>query len=316
MTPDSLGSGPGEMSSTANHIAGHLCLAVTPFSADGSVDIASLRSLLDHLMAGGVDGVVVLGSTGEFFSMLPAERAMVVEAAVDHCRGRVPVIAGIGASGTKEAVQMAQHAAASGVAAVMIPPAYYTPAFFSTAAGIHEHFAAVAAASGATELMLYDGGGGIEIPIEVIEQLAKQHDNVTMVKLTVPSPPKISAIQAVTGDKMRVLCGNDALTLYELALGVDGVCIGVGNVVPAAVTETVHSYLAGDLARARDSFYGGVLPVASLALSWTPKFVAFFKYALVQMGVIASDHVRLPLTPLDDKHRAEALGALERVGAV
>ena len=296
--------------------AGHLCLAVTPFSADGSLDLESLRSLLDHLVAGGVDGIVVLGSTGEFFSLLPEERARVVELAADHCRGRVPVIAGIGSSSTYEAVQMAHHAAASGVAAVMVPPPFYAPGFFNTAAGMREHLAAVAAASGDAEVMLYDGGGGIEIPIEVTEQLAKEHDNVTMVKLTVPAPPKIAAIQAATGGRLRVLCGNDALTLYELALGVDGVCIGVGNVVPNAVSETAHSYLAGNVEQARSRFYDSVLPVASVALAWTPKFVALFKYALARMGVIAADSVRLPLTPLDDKHRQEAEAALRRVGVL
>jgi len=314
--PNRPGSEFGEPGSPEGDITGHICLAVTPFSATGSVDLASLRALLDHLLAGGVDGIVVLGSTGEFFSLLTEERKSVVEFAVEHCRGRAPVIAGVGASGTNEAVLMAQHAAASGAAAVMVPPAFYTPGFFNTAAGMLEHLSAVAAASGEAEVMLYDGGGGIEIPIDVIEQLAKRHDNVTIVKLTVPSPPKIAAIRSATFGKIRVLCGNDALTLYELALGVDGVCIGVGNVVPAAVSATVHSYLAGELERARDTFYGDVLPVVSPALSWTPKFVAFFKYALAEMGVIASDHVRLPLTPLDNEHRKEALAALERVGAL
>lgn len=316
MAPDQPGAEPGDASPAQGRIAGHLCLAVTPFSAEGSLDLASLRSLLDHLLAGGVDGIVVLGSTGEFFSLLPDERASVVQTAVDHCSGRVPVIAGVGATGTGEATRMAKHAVGCGVAAVMVPPAFYTPAFFSTAAGMMKHLSAVAEASGDAEVMLYDGGGGIEIPIEVTTQLAEEHDNVTMVKLTVPTPPKINAIREATNGKVRVLCGNDALTLYELALGVDGVCIGVGNVVPAAVSETVRTYMAGDVVQARRRFYEGVLPVASVALSWTPKFVAIFKYALTQMGVIATDRVRLPLTPLDDEHREEAHGALEMVGVL
>jgi len=296
-------------------IAGHVCLAVTPFADDGTVDIPSLRSLLDHLIEGGVDGVVVLGSTGEFFSLLPEEKAAVVEAAAAHCAGKVPVIAGVGAAGTEEAVRSTRHAADSGAAAVMVPPPFYAPGFFSTVAGMLQHFATVAAAGPEIEVMLYDGGGGIDIPIEVTQQLARDHENVTMVKLTVPVPPKIGAIRKA-GDKLCVLCGNDALTLYELALGVDGVCIGVGNVLPEAVSATVHNYMAGDADEARRMFYENVLPVASAALSWTPKFVALFKFALARIGVIASDRVRLPLTPLDAEHRMEAIGALQHVGAL
>lgn len=297
-------------------IDGHLCLAVTPFTDDGELDRVSLEALVGHLIDGGVDGVIVLGSTGEFFSLDWGEQRSVVETAVAACGDRVPVIAGVGAAGTDEAAMLAAAAVAAGAAAVMVPPAFYAPAFFSTAEGIERHLAAVAEASGSAEVMLYDGGGGIEIPVDVTTRLAESFANVTMVKLTVPMPDKVGAIGDATGGRVRVLCGNDALTLYELALGVDGVAIGVGNVVPRAVTEVVAGYRAGRRDTARERFYDQVLPAASIALCSTSEFIQVFKLGLARMGVIASDRVRLPLRPLDSTRAEEALAALEHVGVL
>src|SRR3989304_9497577 len=93
---------------------GHLCLSVPPFAPDGSLDLESLRSLIEHLIAGGIDGLIVLGATGEFFSLNHEEHRAVVEAAVAACRDRVPVIAGVGASGTFEAAPPAAKSAALG----------------------------------------------------------------------------------------------------------------------------------------------------------------------------------------------------------
>ncbi len=296
-------------------IDGHLCLSVTPFTADGALDRESLASLSGHLVAGGVDGVIVLGSTGEFFSLDGAERASVVETAVDACGG-VPVIAGVGATGTDEAVSLTTAAVEAGAAAVMVPPPFYAPSFFSTATGIETHVAAVAEAAGDAEVMLYDGGGGIEIPVEVTGRLAEAHPNVTMVKLTVPLPQKAAAIREATGTAVRVFCGNDALTLYELALGVDGVAIGVGNVVPGDVTAVVHGYRAGRHDEARTRFYERVLPVASIALCATPQFIQVFKLGLARMGVIASDRVRRPLQPLEPVRVEESLAAMAHAGVL
>jgi dihydrodipicolinate synthase/N-acetylneuraminate lyase len=113
-----------------------------------------------------------------------------------------------------------------------------------------------------------------------------------------------------------VLCGNDALTLYELSLGVDGVAIGVGNIVPREVTEVVHGFLAGRREEARSSFYQHVLPVASIALCSTPEFVQVFKAALTSMDIIASPHVRSPLQRLDAARIAETEAALRHVGVL
>jgi 4-hydroxy-tetrahydrodipicolinate synthase len=295
-------------------LGGHLCLSVTPFGEDGSVDTGSLRRLIRHLVDGGVDGVIVLGSTGEFFSLADDEQEEVVRTAVEEVVGGVPVIAGVGASGTEAAARAAERAVKAGAAAVMVPPAYYAPSFFSSGASMEAHIVDVAQAAGPAEVMLYDGGGGIEIPLDVMARVVSAAPNVTAVKLTVPNPAKVGAIRAATGGRVRVLCGNDSLTLYELALGVDGVAIGVGNVVPADTTAVVRGYLEGDRDAARRRFYEHVLPVASIALCATQQFIQVFKLGLARMGIIASDRVRRPLLPLDDLRAEEALAAFRLAG--
>lgn len=295
-------------------IAGHLCLSVTPFASDGSLDLPSLRALTEHLLAGQVDGVIVLGSTGEFFSLTGEERRAVVATVLEVCAGEVPVVAGVGAAGTDEAVRHAVDAVEAGAAAVMVPPAYYTPAFFASGAAIEEHLLAVAEAAAPAAVMLYDGGGGIEIPLDVIARVAAAGESPTLVKLTIPSPGKVTAIREATGGSVAVFCGNDALTLYELALGVEGVAIGVGNLVPGAVSNVVRGYRSDELEAARERFYRQVLPVASIALCSTPQFVQVFKLGLARMGVIASDAVRGPLLPLDAIRAREAIAAFELAG--
>ncbi len=302
--------------SSRTPIGGHLVLAVTPFLDNGELDHDSLRSLVEHLLAGGADGVIVLGSTGEFFSLDADECREVVATAVAACDGTVPVIAGVGAPGTDEAARRAAVAVDAGAAAVMVPPPFYAPIFFSTGGGMEQHVREIAAAAGDAEVMLYDGGGGIEIPIDVTARLAASVPSVTMVKLTVPQPQKVSAIREATHGQVRVLCGNDALTLYELALGVEGVAIGVGNIVPRDVTEVVHGYTTGKRESARKRFYDKVLPVASIALCSTPEFIQVFKLGLAEMGVIASAHVRSPLKQLDSIRSDEALAALEHAGVL
>lgn len=297
-------------------IGGHLVLAVTPFLDNGELDHTSLRSLVEHLRAGGADGVIVLGSTGEFFSLDAVECRDVVATAVAACDGAIPVIAGVGAAGTAEAVRRAAAAVDAGAAAVMVPPPFYAPGFFSTGAGIEQHVREVAAAASGAEVMLYDGGGGIEIPIDVTGRLAAAVPSVTMVKLTVAQPQKVAAIREATDGQVRVLCGNDALTLYELALGVEGVAIGVGNIVPRDVTEVVHGYRTGEQESARKRFYDNVLPVASIALCSTPEFIQVFKVGLAEMGVIASAQVRPPLKALDPIRGDETLAALRHAGVL
>lgn len=296
---------------------GHLCLAVTPFAADGVVDLESLDRLLGHLIDGGVSGVIVLGSTGEFFSLLPEERRAVVERAVGVCGSRgVGVVVGVGAPGTEESVRYAIEAKELGAQAVMVPPAFYATDFFSTVAGIELHLSRVAEAAAPLGVMLYDGGGGIEIPLGVIGSLVEAHPNVSAVKLTVPKPQKVGEIRRVTEDRLRILCGNDALTPVELRAGVDGVAIGVGNVVPDHVSRVVADYRDGRAAEGRERFYERVLPVAAIALASTPEFVQVFKLGLTRMGILASDRVRLPLVPLDETRIAESLAALSYVGVL
>jgi 4-hydroxy-tetrahydrodipicolinate synthase len=295
-------------------LEGHLCLSVTPFGSDGSLDLGSLRGLVRHLLEGGVEGVIILGSTGEFFSLTDEEREAAVRETVEAAGGTVPVIAGVGASGTEQAVRLTRQAVAAGADAVMVPPPFYAPGFFSSPPAIAEHLLQVAAAASPAEVMLYDGGGGVEIPLDVIAEVAASARNITAVKLTVPAPAKVAGIRAATHGRVGVLCGNDALTLYELALGVAGVAIGVGNVVPADVTSVVRGYREGEPDRARTRFYERVLPVASIALCATQQFIQVFKLALARMGVIASDRVREPLLPLDELRAEEAVAAFRFVG--
>jgi len=288
---------------------------VTPFTTRGNLDKASSANLVEFLIENGTHGIIAMGSTGEFFSLTPEERKRLMEIVIEAAKGRVPVSFCCGHSGTDIAIDLVQYASKLGAAAILIPPPYYAPSFFATSKGLFAHFKAVAE-SVEIPIMLYDGGGGIEIPLDLMAKLATECRNVRYVKITTPSPTKVSEIKSFLSDKLVPFCGNDALTLLMLAYGAQGMILGVGNVLPRE-TSKVYEYFTGNrINEARELFYRKVLPMISIALSSSPEFIQCFKQSLTWQGVIASPTVRRPLQPLDERRKQELKAVLEIIGVL
>ncbi|HYF95265.1 MAG TPA: dihydrodipicolinate synthase family protein [Symbiobacteriaceae bacterium] len=287
-------------------------LMVTPMTESGELDEASIRNLVDFQIENGVHGILALGSTGEFFTLSDEERVRVMRIVADQAAGRVPVSFGTAASGTDQAVAMSRYADEVGAASIMVPPPYYTPLFFNTADGLFTHYATIAAKV-RTPIMIYDGGGGVEVPMDVLRRLAQECENVKYLKVTVPNVPKVERINQEFGDRLVPFCGNDGLTMLELAAGARGMTIGIGNVLPRQTADIWNLYTKGDVAAARRIFYTQVIPVMSVSLASTAEFIQCFKQALVWMGVIKSPAVRSPLRPLTRARMEELRAALEIV---
>jgi len=291
-------------------IFGNQALVVTPMQVDGTLDEKGLRQILDYVIDGGAHGVLILGSTGEFFSLSPAERREVIRIAAEHVRGRVALGVGTADTGSQLAGELAAYAEQAGADYVLVPPPYYAPLSMNTAEGIFQFFREIAVSTKAT-IMVYDGGSGIEVPLEVLRRLARETANVRAVKVNLAGPLKVTAIQEAG---MTAFCGTDALTMLMMRYGADGFTLGVGNLQPAETTRLYDRCRAGDWDGAREIFYGTLLPLINVTLASLPQFIACFKMVLYWKGLIASPTVRRPLVPLDDVRTAELEAVARRVG--
>src|SRR4030042_2972276 len=193
---------------------------VTPFTDDGkSVDEERLRSLVRHCLELGVHGVVPCGTTGEFVNLSVEEKKQVIKVVVGEVNGKVPVVAGTGASGTRETVEMTKYAKDVGAsAALIVTPYYLKPAD----RGIYEHYQTIASEVD-FPIILYNipQCTGLELPWQMVEDLA-QIPNIVGIKDSSGQLKYILAVLEKVRDKLNVLCGHDEVVVEGLA----AVCSG------------------------------------------------------------------------------------------
>ncbi len=289
-------------------LMGTITALLTPFNRDGSVDFARLKEMVDWQCASGVEGICTVGTSGESPTLSHEEHHKVVERTAEYAAGRVKIIAGTGANSTSEALSLTRAAiSAGGVdATLQVTPYYNKP----NAEGMYRHFAAVADLGLPVVLYNVPGRSGREIPLEVVERLAR-HPNVVAVKEAAGSVDRVSAIRRALPD-FTVLSGDDSLALPMIAVGAAGVVSVASNVIPKEMAEFVRLALAGDLARARE-----------LHLKYYPLFRDLFidtnpimaKEALALMGRMELAF-RLPLCETAEAKRAQLRSTLAELGLV
>ncbi len=280
---------------------GNMVALVTPFRND-SVDRSALSALVEHVIAGGVAGVVPCGTTGESPTLSHDEHNEVVALVVEKVRGRVPVIAGTGSNSTAEAIALTRAAQKAGAnACLSVNPYYNKP----SQEGLHRHFLAVAEAS-QLPVVLYNipGRCGIELSLDTIRKLSG-HPNIQAIKEATGNVENVSHIRRDTG--LTVLSGDDALTLAMLALGGRGVISVIANLLPARMTNLVNSALEGNLAAAREE-HDRLFPLMkAMFIESNP---APIKACLHRAGMI-ENRLRLPLCPVSEANMPHLMAQLE-----
>ncbi|TWE13365.1 4-hydroxy-tetrahydrodipicolinate synthase [Rudaeicoccus suwonensis] len=279
---------------------------VTPMHSDGSIDFDSLQRLASHLADNGHDGLVVNGTTGESATTTDQENIDTVRAVVEAVGDRVRVTAGVGTNDTAHSVAAAQALASVGAHAVLIVTPYYNK---PTQDGVIAHFRAVAQSTG-LPAMAYDipGRTGTALASDTIRRLA-EIDEVVAVKDAKGDLFAASELMAQTG--LLWFSGDDPLNLAWLAQGASGLVSVVGHVAGRQYAELIAAVDRGDLQRARE-IHTGLIPLVD-ALMNTSQGAIMAKAALLELGVIESDFVRLPLLPATDEHRAKLRAALETI---
>ncbi len=223
---------------------------VTPFTNDGrELNEEQLRSLVSRCIEQGVSGVVPCGTTGEFVNLTVDEKKRVIDIVVDEVNGRVAVVAGTGASGTDQALEMTKYAKDAGAdAALIVTPFYLKP----TDRGIHEHFYTIA-----TEvdlpIILYNipQCTGVWLTWQMVEDLA-EIPNIVGLKDSSGELKYILAVLEKVRDKINVMCGYDEVVLSALAAGASGAILASANFIPDVWVEIYNSVQKGSLERARE----------------------------------------------------------------
>jgi len=274
---------------------GSLVAIVTPMSEDGGLDLERFRSLLDFHIAQGTDGIVVVGTTGESPTVDFDEHHLLMQTAVDHVAGRIPVIAGTGANSTREAIDLSIYAKNAGVdACLSVAPYYNKP----TQEGLYQHFKAIAEAVDIPHI-LYNVPG---------RTVADIHNDTA---LRLAQIPNIIGIKDATGNIGRgsdlllrapadfsIYSGDDVSALALLLLGGHGTISVTANVAPKMMHDMCVAAFSGDLKTARALNNKLLRLHVDLFVEANPIPV---KWAVEQMGLIGPG-IRLPLTALSSQY--------------
>jgi 4-hydroxy-tetrahydrodipicolinate synthase len=232
---------------------GILPALVTPFTDDGkAVDEERLRALVNRCLELGVHGVVPCGTTGEFVNLTTEEKKSVIKIVVDEVNGKVPVIAGTGASGTDQALEMTKYAKDVGCdAALIVTPFYLKPAD----RGIYEHYDTIASKVD-MPIILYNipQCTGLPLPWQMVEDLA-QIPNIVGLKDSSGQLSFILAVLEKVRDKINVLCGHDEVVVAALAAGCSGAILASANVIPDIWVQIYNHVKNGELQKARELQY-------------------------------------------------------------
>ncbi len=284
-----------------------LTAVVTPFDADGQVDLGSFRTIARYLVSNGSDGLVVTGTTGEAPTLTDDERLALYEAALDEVGDRATVVAGTGTNDTAHSVHLTAAAHALGVHAVLVVTPYYNK---PPQRGIVAHFEAVAAATD-RPVIAYNIPGRCVTNIEprTIERLAKI-ENVRAVKQAAQPVDEEAQARNIVACGLDLYAGDDDLILPFLKLGgIGGVCVHT-HVVGPQVKELITKFAAGDVAGA-EALDAELRPSIEL-LRVTANPVGI-KRALQLLGHDVGG-LRLPLVEADEPETAAIRDCLERLG--
>jgi 4-hydroxy-tetrahydrodipicolinate synthase len=290
-------------------IKGSIVAIVTPMQEDGSLDMAAFRALIDFHIEQGTDGIVVVGTTGESPTVDVDEHVALIEQAVKHAAGRMPIIAGTGANSTREAIELSKQAKKVGAdASLSVVPYYNKP----TQEGLYQHFKAIAEAVDIPQI-LYN------VPGRTVADM----NNDTVLRLA--QIPNIVGIKDATGGIERgcdliqrapkdfaIYSGDDASTLALILMGAVGTISVTANVAPKLMHEMCAAALAGEVAKAREINERLLGLHRKLFIEANPIPV---KWAVARMGRM-KNALRLPLTPLAAAAQPEVENAMRQAGVI
>lgn len=280
---------------------------VTPMKENQEVNYEKLSTMIEEQIAGGTDAIIICGTTGESSTLSHAEHIEVIRYCIEKVAGRIPVVAGTGSNSTKEAVYLSQEAEKAGADGLLLVTPYYNKA---TQGGLIAHYSQIAAAV-SLPIILYNvpSRTGVNIQPATAVYLAKHVPNIVGIKEASGNIGQVAHLMSIANGCIDLYSGNDDQVVPLLSLGGLGVISVVSNVAPRMMHDMVAKYMEGDTEASR-----------KLQLACIPLCDALFsevnpipvKAALNLMGKEVGP-VRLPLTELEDGHKAQLKTVLQEM---
>ena len=264
---------------------------ITPFKEDESVDYEALGRLVDYQVQNGTDYLVVLGTTAETPTLTEEEKRNIIDLVVNHVRGRIPIVLGVGGNCTRNVVEQLKNGDFTGIDAILSVVPYYNK---PSQEGIYQHYKAIANAT-KLPIILYNvpGRTGVNMTAETTLRIAREFENVVAVKEASANITQMDDIIKNKPARFNVISGDDGITFPFVTLGAIGVISVIGNAFPREFSRMVRLALAGDYDSARTIHHSFTELFSLLFVDGNP---AGAKSMLSMMGFI-ENKLRLPLVP-------------------
>ena len=281
---------------------------ITPYTEDG-INFAELGRIIDDQIKNHTDAIIITGTTGESATMSDEEHRAAIKFAVDHVKGRVPVIAGTGSNETSYAVELSKYAESVGADALLVVTPYYNKC---TQKGLVAHYTAIADAVN-IPIILYDvpSRTGVGITTDTYVKLSK-HPNIVAVKEANGDLSKILRLRAAVGDDLVIYSGNDDQIVPILSLGGQGVISVLSNVAPQETHDMCQAFFDGDTKKAEQMQVEYADLIDALFCEVNPIPV---KVAMRKLGYAAGP-LRMPLCEMEPQHEQQLEASLRRHGLI
>lgn len=283
---------------------GTFTAVVTPFK-NGDLDLAAFEKLIEAQMAGGVDGIVAVGTTGESPTLSHEEREQIIGLTVKLAKGSCKVLAGTGSNSTQHAIADTKAAEKLGVDGALIVAPYYNK---PSQEGLFRHFQTIAQST-SLPIVLYNipGRCGVDIGADTVVRLAEACPNIVSIKEASGSVARVDELRVRLPEAFTILSGDDGLTLPFMAVGAVGVVSVASNLFPAEICALVRAFSSGDAKKARE-LHGKMFGIFK-DLFIEPNPVPA-KTALAWRGAMSAE-VRLPLCEMTEANQARLRKTLE-----
>lgn len=280
---------------------------VTPFKNDLSVDFTALGRIVDHLINGGINYIVVMGTTGESVTVTKDEKKAVISHVLEMVEKRIPVIVGIGGNNTQEVINIIKHTDLEGIDGILSVAPYYNK---PTQRGIYQHFKAIATCC-SIPVIMYNVPGRTcsNISAETCLQLAADCDNITGIKEASGDISQIMKIIKGKPDSFSVISGDDLMTLPIIAAGGSGVISVLANAYPAQCVDMVNNALKYNFKLAREIQFRFLEMTELLFTEGNPSGIK----AIMNVLNLCQNTLRLPLVPVSRPTMLRIQKAVEEI---
>jgi 4-hydroxy-tetrahydrodipicolinate synthase len=266
---------------------------VTPFKNDSSIDFSGLGRVVNHVIRGGVNYIVVMGTTGETPTLTLDEKQAVLSYVTETVDGRVPIVAGIGGNNTQEIINMTRELDMTGIDAILSVAPYYNK---PSQKGIIQHFKAIAACS-SLPVIIYNvpGRTGCNITSDTCVELARECESIIAVKEASGDMAQIMRIIRDKPEDFLVISGDDMLTIPVIAAGGVGVISVLANAYPAECSDIVNNALRNNPRAAREVHFRFMESIELLFVDGNPSGIKAFLSCMN----LCHNNLRLPLVPVN-----------------